>query len=79
MWTLETYNALFDYQDSSKRDGARAILNGAGLAQRVVELDGAKTLMTWYDMVKEAHAALSPIEIKRDRLSLGLSSKRGDW
>jgi hypothetical protein len=35
--------------------------------------------MTWYDMVKEAHAALSPIEIKRDRLSLGLSSKRGDW
>ena len=76
MWSLETYNALTDYQDAAKRDRARATLIASGLTARVAELDAAKTMQTWHEMHREAFNSLSPTDVKRDRIGVVLSSKK---
>lgn len=59
-WTKRSYNAIFDWIDSSKKASVKAVLLADGLNDVVTRLESATSMGDWYRITQEAVAAVGP-------------------
>jgi hypothetical protein len=60
MWTKKSYDALFDWIDTRKRDRVRAALLADGLDDVVARLETAQNMGVWNGIINEAAAVVGP-------------------
>jgi len=86
MWTKKSYDALFFWIDTQKREMIRKELLADGLTDIISRLDIAENLGEWYKITHEAAAVVGPgvieksakqAEIELGRMASAMGRKGG--